>query len=232
LVVAVLAAAAVVGTAGCAVLSGNASQADAADGPLTVVLFDVSRSTDDPAIRERYAEAFDRVLQATAASQGTLVADVIDDNPLAHASYPIDVTFAPCDPLTENRLTCEARAAESIQEATGVSREILGGPSGPAGTDIRAGVALAARVFGAYPAASERSLVVLSDMVEHAPARAEDPPSLGGVRVYVVGAGVVANGSLPARRILAIERTWRRFFAAAGADLSVERYGAALVRFP
>ena len=33
---------------------------------------------------------------------------VIDDNPLAHSSYPIDATFEACNPLTDNRLTCEA----------------------------------------------------------------------------------------------------------------------------
>ncbi len=50
--------------------------------------------------------------------------------------------------------------------------------------------------------------------------------------MYVVGAGVVASRSLPARTILSTQRYWLGYFAAAGADLPEERYGAALVRFP
>ena len=126
-------------------------------------------------------------------------------------------------------------------------------PSEP-GTDIQDAVSLAKRVFDAYPAASQRSLVVLSDMVEHTrrvnvggvgfegpsrdrtrstgwPRRARSR-DLTGVRVYVVGAGVVGSSELPAARILAIQRFWLGFFADAHADLTEDRYGAALVRFP
>ena len=91
---------------------------------------------------------------------------------------------------------------------------------------------LAERVFAPTRMPRIASLVLLSDMVEHAPSRAEATPSLAGVRVYVVGAGVVANRSLPARTILSTQRYWLGFFTAAGADLPEERYGAALVRFP
>jgi hypothetical protein len=201
-------------------------------GPLTVVLFDVSRSTDDPAIRARYAQAFDEVLQATMAQHGTVVGDVIDDNPLAHSSYPVDVTFEGCDPLTDNQLTCEARATQLHDQATAVAAQILGAPAGESGTDIRAGVRLAERVFAAYPDASTRALVVLSDMAEHTRSRDDLVPALAGVRVYVVGAGVSAGGALPANRILRTQSDWLAYFATAGADLSQERYGAALVRFP
>ena len=216
---------------GCSTLERGRT-ADQGAGPLTVVLFDVSRSTDDPAIRARYAQAFDEVLQATVDTHGTVVGDVIDDNPLAHSTYPIDATFAACDPLTDNQLTCEARAKQQEDAARATAAQILGAPAGQSGTDIRAGVRLAERVFAAYPDASSRSLVVLSDMAEHTGSRDGEVPSLAGVRVYVVGAGVSAGGALPAHVILRTERAWLAYFAAAGADLPEERYGAALVRFP
>ena len=57
-------------------------------------------------------------------------------------------------------------------------------------------------------------------------------PNLAGVRVYVVGAGVVKSSELPAARILAIQDFWQAYFTASGADLPADRYGAALVRFP
>ena len=50
--------------------------------------------------------------------------------------------------------------------------------------------------------------------------------------MYVVGAGVVGSSELSAARILAIQRFWLGFFAQAHADLTEDRYGAALVRFP
>jgi hypothetical protein len=178
------------------------------------------------------AAAFQEVLQATAEQHGTVVGDVIDDNPLAHSSYPIDATFDACNPLTDNHLVCEAATKQATDRATTTAEQILGGAPGPSGTDIRGGVQLAERVFAAYPDATDRSLVLLSDMVEHTPSRNEAAPNLAGVRVYVVGAGVVASHALPARTILSTQRFWLGFFTAAGADLTEERYGAALVRFP
>jgi hypothetical protein len=53
-----------------------------------------------------------------------------------------------------------------------------------------------------------------------------------GVQVYVVGAGVMTSSELAAARILAIQDFWQRDFAASGAELRPDRYGAALMRFP
>jgi len=90
---------------------------------------------------------------------------------------------------------------------------------------------------------------MLSDMVEHSTGiqmgRGFDGTSdlqaltahgsiaqLRDVQVYVVGAGVVTSSELPPERILAIQDFWQRYFAASGAELPPDRYGAALVRFP
>lgn len=214
---------------GCAVLSRAAGRDQAR--PLVVVLLDASRSTHDAEVRARYLDAFAHVLDDVEAEHGTVVADVIDDNPLAHSTFPIQATFEACDPLTDNRLTCEARAAQLRRDAMDAARAILGRTSEVSGTDIYDGVALAQRVFDAYPEAGTRRLVICSDMVENANVR---PPAahLRGVMVYVVGAGVVAGDELAPERILALQRSWLAYFAQAGADLTPARYGATLVRFP
>jgi hypothetical protein len=214
---------------GCAALSRAAGRDQAR--PLVVVLFDVSRSTHDAEVRARYLDAFARVLDDVEAEHGTVVADVIDDNPLAHSTFPIRATFEACDPLTDNRLACEARTAQLRRDALDASRSILARTSEASGTDIYDGVALAQRVFDAYPEAGARRLVICSDMVENASVQ-PSPARLGGVTVYVVGAGVVAGDELAPDRILELQRRWLAYFAQTGADLTPARYGATLVRFP
>ena len=228
--------AALLALTGCTALNPGSHQAP----PLSVVLFDVSQSTRDPSVRARYLSAFERVLDYVVAEHGTLLGDVIDDNPLAHSSFPIDATFSGCDPLTDNPLECDARTSRLRDDVTAEAKRILSTVSVAAGTDIHDGLLLAARVFDAYPEAGPRSLLLLSDMVERSSrlnvTRASSGdgllPDLGGVSVYVVGAGVVSDAEMPADRSLAIESFWRTYFARAGADLPTGRYGAALVRFP
>jgi hypothetical protein len=222
-------------------------------GPLVVVLIDVSRSTASPEIRTGYLEAFGHVLDFADERGGTVIADVVDENPLAHSSYPVNATFRSCNALTENELTCETRVRTTRDEAVATVRQILEPEDRPAGTDIHNGLRLAARVFGAYPDAGERYLVMLSDMVERSPqlhlgrpafdaatadrllhelVAQDEVPDLTGVEVYAVGAGVVAGTEMSAERILAIERFWQGFFERSGARWSPEGFGAALVRFP
>jgi hypothetical protein len=203
-------------------------------------------------VRDGYLDAFDRVLAYAASQEGHVVGDVIDENPLAHSTYPIDVEFEGCSVLTENPLTCEAETATARSEAVAAAGAIVGGRHPDAGTDILGGLRLAERVFASYPEAPRRTLVVLSDMVARSPqlsltrgfaetdidatlGRLEADglvPALAGVEVFVVGAGVVSGQELPSGTILTIQRFWERFFRAAGGELRPERYGAALVRFP
>ena len=76
-------------------------------GPLVVVLFDVSGSTDSDEIRAGYLETFGRVLDFADEHDGTVIADVVDENPLAHSTYPVNATFEACNALTDNQLTCD-----------------------------------------------------------------------------------------------------------------------------
>jgi hypothetical protein len=209
--------------------SDNAGEVE--DRPLVVVLFDVSRSTRAPEVRERYLAAFGQVLDFAQANHASVVGDVIDENPLAHSTYPVDGVFEPCDAFSDNQLVCDGQAAGERDRLTTAAAALLEPVDRPAGTDVHGGVLVAARVFGAYPEAGDRYLVILSDMVERSSWReAPAPPDLTGVQVYVVGAG--ATGSRAPADILADQRAWQAFFTSAGADLPDDRYGAALVRFP
>jgi hypothetical protein len=222
-------------------------------GPLVVVLFDVSRSTQHTEVRASYRETFGLIVDQVAAEHGTIVGDAIDANPLAHSTYPVDARFASCDPLTENRLECSARSARLRDDVLAEEEVLLTSPPSEAGTDIHDGLRLAERVFHAYPEAQPKRLVILSDMVERssrlvvgrasaseedtrsaleALARAGLIPNLEGVSVYVAGAGVGGHPEQSADRILAIERFWDGYFERAGSELSSEHYGATLVRFP
>jgi hypothetical protein len=236
-------------SAGCSAVAERSEES----GPLVAVLFDVSGSTDLDAIRTGYLEDFERVLAFADERDATLVADAIDENPLAHSAFPVNVTFEACNALTDNRLTCDTGAQDTRDEAVATVRRILESEERPAGTDIHNGLRLAERVFAAYPEARERYLVVFSDMVERSSslnlgrpsldagrigsmldqlAARDQIPDLTGVSVYAVGAGVVAGPELSGDQILAIERFWQGFFERSGARWSSERYGAALVRFP
>jgi hypothetical protein len=230
-----------------------ATGGDDQPGPLVVVLFDVSRSTDDPDVRARYLPTFETVLDQVASTHGTVIGDVIDDDPLAHSTFPISASFEACDPLTENRLVCDAGSARTRATAVEAARDILARITGAAGTDIHDGLLLAQRVFDAYPETGPHSLVLLSDMVERSArlnvtrvgpddasiastidglAAEGLVPDLRGVHAYVVGAGVSQGTDMPADRFLAIQRFWQAYLSRTGADLPSERYGAALVRFP
>lgn len=228
------------------VLALASCTASAAGSPsATVVLFDVSNSTDDERVRERYNETFDMVLAYLREEGGALGADVIDDNPLVHGSLPINETFEPCT-ITDNSLECRGERDELEARVRGEADAILGTAS--RGTDIFGALALAEQFFRAYPDAGTRTLVLLSDMVQSAngmhlgkveawtsadlSSHLARAPSvdLTGVRVYVVGAGGTTLARMTPAQIEGIERFWTRWFEDMGA--SVVFYGANLARFP
>jgi hypothetical protein len=211
---------------------------------VTVVLFDVSNSTLSEDVRARYEATFGMVLEHVVASGGVLGADVIDDDPLVHGSLPINERFEPCT-IHDNALTCREGLEERTRSVREAADAILGAAS--RGTDVFGALELAAQFFAAYPEAGERTLVVLSDMVQSArgihlgavetwteaevSAQLARSPSvdLRGVRVYVVGAGATTLARMTPSEIEGIRRFWTRWFEEQGA--SVVFYGANLPRF-
>lgn len=210
---------------------------------VTVVLFDVSASTQAEEIRERYLAAFlNEVVSVIADEGGVLGVDIIDDNPQAHASLPIKEVFTGCSML-ENKLECEAEIATRLESVADRAAAIVR-PSSK-GTDIIGGLDLASSFFDAYSEIEERQLVIFSDMVQFAHGlrfgrevpeeQAEwwsdaDVVTLSGVEVYVVGAGATAPDHLDADQIAAMDSFWARYFAEGGAEVAT--YGSALPRFP
>jgi hypothetical protein len=216
----------------------------------TMILLDVSRSTNNADIADRYLDNFDLVLEESDAigDGGThFAADVIDDNPIAHGTFPIREEFLPCGPLQNSR-DCEADRRKSADQAHDRLEELTSSVS--QGTDIVGALTLAESYFDAYREVDSKELIILSDMVQSSNGqlkpfqrvenwsqprveemlKAIQVESLRNVRVYVVGAGATAPDQLKPPQIEGMRRFWEGYFEAAGA--TVEFYGPALPRFP
>ncbi len=219
---------------------------------VTVVLFHVTGSTYTGNVRLQYVTDFAKVL-GSVTDGGTIVADIIDDNPLAHSSYPIRESFDRFNPLKENKLDHERRVREqrdaAIKKAEAIVRRP---PSGRLGHSILDAMQLAERAFAALPG-DQKLLVIFSDMIEQSrrydftgenltAARidaiidrersAGRVPDLQDVEVCVVGAGASPSGGLPPEKLFSIQAFWLKYFEAAGANLPKERYGSALLKCP
>jgi len=226
-----------------ALVSCSASAAESRSA--TVVLFDVSNSTRPDSVRERYDGTFRLVLTHLREEGGILGADIIDSNPMVHGGLPINETFGRCT-ITDNSLDCRTGLEEQEARVRAQASAILEDSS--RGTDIFGALALAEQFYAAYPEASDRTLVVLSDMVQSAngmhlgaiqewsddeiSALLARAPSvdLTGVSVYVVGAGATSLVDTTPAQIEGVGRFWTRWFDEMGA--SVRFYGANLPRFP
>jgi len=211
----------------------------------TVVLFDVSASTRSADVRERYERTFSLVLDDVIDAGGVLGADVIDDNPLAHGSLPVNERFESCG-LLDNGLDCRQAADEQRADVEGAAASILERRSD--GTDIFGALALTEDFFAAYPEANVRRVVVLSDMVQRgrdlrfpsigdwSPAHVDEllgaAPTvhLESIEIYVVGVGATTSGDLSPDQIDGIERFWTAFLEGSGGHLAF--FGASLAAYP
>ncbi len=164
------------------VASAAASCSVAASGDptnsATVVLFDVSNSTRAEAVRARYDRTFAMVLEHLRDDGGVLGADIVDANPLAHGALPINETFERCT-ITDNSLDCREAQDEQERRVLDASEAILENAS--RGTDVFGALTLASQFFEAYPEAGERTVVLLSDMVQFVGhlVLPEDPVTVG-----------------------------------------------------
>src|SRR2546426_12701680 len=111
---------------------------------VTTVLFDLSGSTSPQAIRQQYLKDFSKILNQVATG-GVIAADIIDDNPLAHSTFPINEAFDRYEPLKENKLDYERRGHQKrgavIKQADTLVRE----PAGRPGSSVSCFLQLAAR---------------------------------------------------------------------------------------
>ena len=168
-------------------------------GPLVVVLFDVSGSTDSDEIRAGYLEAFGRVLDFADERDGTVIADVVDENPLAHSTYPVNATFEACNALTDNQLTCDTGAQQTRDEAETTVEQILESEERPAGTDIHNGLRLAERVFDCAPPSSPRPIAWGHGIRSTRRSAAASHPSASAERWRARECPLVPDSRLPLR---------------------------------
>lgn len=228
-----------------------------AGGKVVMALFDLSSSTRETAIRQRYADSFQRVLDKVGEND-VIVADAITDDPLGQSSFPINQTFPLFNPGTDNPLLVRKKQGEydtQLQERRGqlaaTAQRLLADTSRRISqTRILDAIRLAERVFKTY-LRQKKVLVIFSDMIEEsdranfqreAPMeantaklldqeqRASRLPDLAGVRVYVIGAAA-SNQRLAATSYTDVQNFWLQYFKRVGADLAKERYGAALLSF-
>jgi len=219
---------------------------------VAVALFDVSGSTNEKTVKEQYLKEFEKVLSFVMVG-GVIVADVIDDNPLAHSSYPVNEAISPYDPLKENKLDWERRKRRLRDDVLGSVKVVLEERrSKQPGTKILEAVQVAERAFSTY-AGKLKVLVVFSDMIEQSdrydfsslsltPERIQQIiteersrkrlPSFAGVEICVTGAGAARTGGLPSDRLQAIRDFWLEYFTATGGNLPKARYGASLLKCP
>src|SRR5574337_418614 len=217
---------------------------------VTVVLFHVTGSTYKGNVRGQYLTDFAKILSGPAAG-GILVGDVIDDNPLAHPSYPINVSFDPFNPMAENKLDYQRRIRQQRDEVMKTAEALVRRPpSGRLGHNIIDAMQLAESAFATFHGDHEL-LVIFSDMIEQSKrydftgenltaARIDQivsqersagrVPDLRGVDVCVVGAGASPSGGLAPERLLTIRQFWLTYFQATGAHLPKERYSSALLK--
>jgi hypothetical protein len=208
--------------------------------PVTVVFLDLTRSTT--AAKASMLADFQVVLGQVAAEGGRLIADVLDDNPLAHSRVVVDQAFA----ITEaqgNRLVERQRRAARRAAAGDAVKALLDSPRPARSSDVFGALVSGAQRLQSLPQSRHRRLVFLSDMMSttspyNLRARRWDQaaidrlvrdlraahllPDLSGVEVWVGGASLSRGGNdLPAARIVELKMLWLAVFAATGATVTL-----------
>lgn len=219
-------------------------------------LFDLSASTEASATRQKYADTFKRIGEKISDGD-VVVADAITDNPLSQSSFPVNESFPNFEPGTDNELLVKKKREEFDNQLKQRRERISNTVSALLSdhsrkinrTKILDAMQLAERVFRTYNQ-PRKVLVIFSDMIEEsdnynfqrqrlsqaesqriieAEKKAGRLPDLSGARVYVIGSAVGGQGS--SQLYQNMESFWLQYFKAAGADLTKERYGAALLSF-
>lgn len=222
---------------------------------VVMALFDLSQSTQNPAIRQKYRDSFQRILDKVGAGD-VIVADLITDDPLSQSSFPINEPIEAFNPGTDNPMLVKKKQEEFDDQlkvrrgqlATKAQTLLNDQTRRSNKTKILDAMRLAERVFKTYQR-PKKVLVIFSDMIEDSDFRnfqtqpptdadttqllerekkAGTLPDLTGVKVYVIGA---AGSQASSAVYTAIEKFWLQYFKQAGADLVKERYGAALLDF-
>jgi hypothetical protein len=219
-----------------------------------VALFDISASTDQRELKQRYQKEFLEVIEKLVPMGVVVRADAIRAKPLAETTFPLRLDFARMNAIDRNQFDLED-SLKKAKDTTSVelSKLFTENPATQQ-TPILDAIEVTRKIFSGADMDSirDRRLVIFSDMIEssdryeftRAPLggkaiaamiekekRAGRIPSLSGVKVWVAGAGAGGGSHLSTEQIHGIEQFWLAYFRAAGADLAPERYGSSLLNF-
>lgn len=234
-------------------LSGCGGSKSGAPVRAIFVLFDISRSTDSTVVRQRYFDDFVSVVQSCKGGE-VIMGDIITENTLASASFPINQTFPEDDPITTNEMLFRRAMKKACSSLCANAHNIILKSPPASRTDLMNSFELADKILngGNNRGSKSKILVVFSDMVEQSPhydfasvrldqkrikaiieaERASGRlPDLHGVRVWVAGATATPHHGLDSSKINSIQNFWVAYFKACGADFSKYRYSQRLINF-
>jgi len=217
---------------------------------VTVALFDVSSSTNKPAVRQLYRTSFGTVVAAMSGGD-RLRSYAVTGDTQATSMLRASMDFPFYNPLEDNQDQTKRKLAKARQDALSETDAMLRRVPPARPTDLLHAFSDAGSIFAEAPdaAAPVKELLVCSDMVHEAghddffyenltDARdaqiisrlraSGELPSLKGVRVIVVGAGADPIGLIGPDKLAQIKRFWQSYFAACGATLAPGDYGTAL----
>jgi hypothetical protein len=232
------------------------SRAGASDTPPLVVVtpIDISASTAAGEVHGRYFRDFQTVVDGMGTGD-FLGGYPITGDTMSTSADRIAVSFPAYSPFSgDNYDAFQAKLAQARADAISEARALLTKLGTALASDILNAFQDAADTFngGACRACPDKRLVVFSDLVHQAgdydflredltARRAAEIiasqraagllPALGGVRVWVAGATASPSYVTP-EQIAQIRRFWIGFFAACGADLTLETYGTVLQNYP
>jgi hypothetical protein len=216
-----------------------------------VCQFDVSASAAAKTTKDHYLRDFGKIASSLGASD-LLIADTITENPSATMTFPIRVPLPVYDAWQTSPLLHRQDLQTMRQSLIDQTTMLVRNTPPTQKTAILDAIYVTRKAFenDDCKRAGQRVLVVFSDMEEDSeranflredlsPQRIEmllqkeqkdaHLPDLHGVETWVAGA--TQDRSLGASKIREIEKFWSAYFARAGAHLTSDRYGPALLNF-
>lgn len=215
-----------------------------------VVLFDNTRTSAAPEIRERYLQGFARVVSAVIEDGGGayIAGFSIDDNSGLNPDKFTATFPRQGGNTTKFRYRVETRKVRKHAESR--ARALVSAPAERSGTAILDAIELAPRFFADHPESNEPYVILFSDMIEEsdrltwrmvetaesrsafiaAERESGRLPDLSGVGVYVAGIGPNPISTQAPQRTRAWRDFWYAYFEAAGAE--VRSWGTSVGRFP
>jgi len=220
---------------------------------ITVVLPDLSESTNRLETRREYSNAFSKILEKVNYGDAIVVSRISDFS-LKESRLPIQENIPVFKPRYKSKIYAIAEERTAFDRLRKKKNQIqiimdsilFESKRKILRTDIISSLQVAERIFNSY-CQQKKVLVIMSDMIEDSKdynfakdilteihieniieqeKRKDRLPNLCGVKVYVVGAG---GSTLD--QYHGIQNFWLRFFKECGAILLKRDYGSGLILF-